>query len=354
MNGQSPFNKTYCPMSDQLYIFESWVEAVFICVYMAIFLVGVAGNLLVIGVILGNKHMWTTINLFLLNLAASDIIMSIFASSKFLDRWRFLGEEEAMCKLTTTSMTVSVNMSTFTLATIAINRYRAVFYPFRTSTQNSSLTRTVAIILTIDLMAILITLPRTVDAEFIPNHYQQKLVCMIPWPLLPYRVYWWFIHIAQFVIPFTIIIISYVSIMIRLRQRARNQPESRTEIQIQEEDARTARVNKMLMAMVFIFGICWFPQNLIQHLSDIDKVFCWELYFLSLYIAHVIAMSSTCYNPFLYGWMNPAFKTEFAKLCSRFLNIATAKQDSHNSVNDVSEEVVIKSIGEIEDGSKRR
>ena len=35
-------------MSDQLYIFESWVEAVFIGVYMAIFLVGVAGNLLVL------------------------------------------------------------------------------------------------------------------------------------------------------------------------------------------------------------------------------------------------------------------------------------------------------------------
>ena len=120
MNGQSPFNKTYCPMSDQLYIFESWVEAVFIGVYIAIFLVGVAGNLLVLGVILGNKHMWTTINLYLLNLAASDIIMSVFASSKLLDRWRFLGEEEAMCKLTTTSMTVSVNMSTFTLATIAL------------------------------------------------------------------------------------------------------------------------------------------------------------------------------------------------------------------------------------------
>ena len=127
MNGQSLFNKTYCNINDQLYINEPWVQAIFISLYMAIFLVGVAGNLLVIGVILGNKHMWTTINLYLLNLAASDIIMSVFASSKFLDRWRFLGEEEAMCKLTTTSMTVSVNMSTFTLAAIAINRFLAVF-----------------------------------------------------------------------------------------------------------------------------------------------------------------------------------------------------------------------------------
>ena len=109
--------------------------------------------------------------------------------------------------------------------------------------------------------------------------------------------------------------------------------------------------------MVVIFGVCWFPYPIINlvnlNIVGLDTG-CWKLYYLSLSIAYVIAMSSTCYNPFLYGWMNPAFKTEFAKLCSRFLNIATAKQDSHNSVNDVSEEVVIKSIGEIEDGSKRR
>ena len=67
-----------------------------------------------------------------------------------------------------------------------------------------------------------------------------------------------------------------------------------------------------------------------------------------------MAMSSTCYNPFLYGWMNPAFKTEFAKLCSCFLNTATAKQDSDKSVSNVSEEVVIESIAEIEDGSRRK
>ena len=69
----------------------------------------------------------------------------------------------------------------------------------------------------------------------------------------------------------------------------------------------------------------------------IDRALCWELIFLNLYITHVMAMSSTCYNPFLYGWMNPAFKTEFAKLCSCFLNTATAKQDSDKSVSNVSE-----------------
>ena len=60
---------------EQLYIHEHEVQIVFFCMYAAIFIVGVGGNLLVIGVIICNKHMRTTINLHLLNLSVSDIIM---------------------------------------------------------------------------------------------------------------------------------------------------------------------------------------------------------------------------------------------------------------------------------------
>ena len=36
--------------------------------------------------------------------------------------------------------------------------------------------------------------------------------------------------------------------------------------------------------------------------------------FLVFFIAHVIAMSSTIYNPFLYAWMNENFKKEFKQV----------------------------------------
>ena len=61
---------------EQLYIDNHWVQVIFFCLYAAIFVVGVAGNLVVICVILKNKHMRTTINLYLLNLATSLMMMS--------------------------------------------------------------------------------------------------------------------------------------------------------------------------------------------------------------------------------------------------------------------------------------
>ena len=81
----------YCDIDkmcrSQLYFHEHWVQVIFFCLYATIFVVGVAGNLAVLCVILRNKHMRTTINLYLLNLSTSDIIMSVFSSAKLMGRW---------------------------------------------------------------------------------------------------------------------------------------------------------------------------------------------------------------------------------------------------------------------------
>ena len=61
----------------QLFIYEGWVQAIFILLYAVIFVVGVGGNLVVLAVVLGNKHMRTTTNLYLLNLAVADIVMCL-------------------------------------------------------------------------------------------------------------------------------------------------------------------------------------------------------------------------------------------------------------------------------------
>ena len=297
--------------NEQLYFHEHWVQVVFFCLYAVIFIVGVGGNLLVIDVILFNKHMRTTINLYLLNLATSDIIMSVFASSKFFNRWLFFGGE--MCKLTISSMTFSIFMSTFTLAAIAVNRFLAVFYPF--STRNNSLTRGIIIIVCIDLAAIIISLPLVVmfiQVDWDPNlnlnsdwedlKFEGGMICGIDldkWTLKSILVYNSFLKISQFVVPFTIIVICYTSIIIKLRHRAVGR--SMSMVQIQEEDARNKRMNKMLITVTLLFGICWFPGKVIQMIRTVDhSVRCWELFQLTLFTFHVLAMSSTCYNPFLY------------------------------------------------------
>ena len=237
-----------------------------------------------------------------------------------------------MCKLTHTSITLSVCVSTFTLAAIAVNRFLAVFYPFRS--RNNSLTRTITIIFCIDLAAIIISLPLVVmfiQVDWDPNpnlnsdredlKFEGGMICGVDlekWSRESILAYNIFLKMSKFVIPFTIIVICYTSIVIKLRKRARKRrSESLTAQQREEEEARNKRMNKMLILVTIIFGICWFPGQLSLMIFFYDDfLHCWTLRDLTMYILHVLAMSSTCYNPFLYGFMNPAFKEAFGKLCS--------------------------------------
>ena len=69
----------------------------------------------------------------------------------------------------------------------------------------------------------------------------------------------------------------------------------------------------MLIGMVVIFAICWLPLNVVHIAEELyTKDFRhYKFFFLS---THVIAMSSTIYNPFLYSWLNDNFRKEFQKI----------------------------------------
>ena len=81
------------------------------------------------------------------------------------------------------------------------------------------------------------------------------------------------------------------------------------------EIRRKRRTNKMLIAMVSIFVCCWLPLNVVHIISEYrESITEWNYFVLVFFIAHVIAMSSTIYNPFLYAWMNENFKKEFKQV----------------------------------------
>jgi len=86
-------------------------------------------------------------------------------------------------------------------------------------------------------------------------------------------------------------------------------------VYMQLEIRRKRRTNRMLVAMVTIFVVCWLPLNLLHMAQEYSSaVMRWRYFLLTFLITHVIAMSSTIYNPFLYAWMNDNFKKEFQQV----------------------------------------
>jgi len=112
---------------------NSWLRAVFVVLYAAIFVVGLSGNSLVVYVVSRNTAMRTITNIFIANLAVSDIMMCLLAvpftpAAVMLQSWPF---GEVMCHVMPMALGVSVHVSTLTSIAIAVDRYCVIVHPFR-------------------------------------------------------------------------------------------------------------------------------------------------------------------------------------------------------------------------------
>ncbi|XP_018322822.1 prolactin-releasing peptide receptor-like [Agrilus planipennis] len=283
------------------------VQVVFYILYSIIFMLGLSGNLLVCYIVYYNKSMQTVTNLFITNLALSDILLCLLAVPftplyTFIGRWIF---GEVICHLVPYAQATSVYVSTLTLAAIAIDRYFVILHPLR---QRMKITTCLCVLFGIWTFSLLITLPYGIWMQM--KVHVDRDVCEETWPIENLeKAFGTFTLVMQFVVPFCIIAFCYLRISQRLNQRAKTKPGSKTARKEEIERERKRRTNRMLIAMVAIFGFCWFPLNLINVINDF---YAYGPYFhLMFFLAHAIAMSSTCYNPFLYAWLNENFRKEF-------------------------------------------
>ncbi|XP_055617474.1 dopamine D2-like receptor isoform X2 [Toxorhynchites rutilus septentrionalis] len=99
--------------------------------YVIIFLLSVVGNLLVILTLAQNKRMRTVTNVYLLNLAISDLLLGVFCMpftlvGQVLRKFIF---GSIMCKLIPYFQAVSVSVAVWTLVAISLERYFAICRP---------------------------------------------------------------------------------------------------------------------------------------------------------------------------------------------------------------------------------
>ncbi|XP_017779804.1 PREDICTED: prolactin-releasing peptide receptor-like [Nicrophorus vespilloides] len=327
MEGDARFNNV---SMDEDIINNNVVQSLFFMLYTNIFVLGIFGNVLVCYVVARNKAMQTVTNLFITNLALSDILLCVLAVPftplySFLGKWVF---GSVICHMVSYAQGISVYISTLTLTSIAIDRYFVIIYPFH---PRMKLSTCVFIIITIWLFSVLVTLPYGIYMK----HYEANLtnlnvtnlegydyiyLCEEKWPSDYIRqIFGGVTSLMQFVIPFFLIAFCYVRVSIKLNDRAKSKPGSKSSKKEEADRERKRRTNRMLIAMVVIFLVSWLPLNLFNvvydfygHLND------WSYYFLCFFMVHSVAMSSTCYNPFLYAWLNENFRKEFKQVLPCF------------------------------------
>lgn len=288
---------------------EPHVQAVFYIAYAVIFIVGATGNFLTCYVVVRNPSMQSVTNIFIANLAVSDALMCLISVpftpfSIWPAVWYF---GSFLCHLVPLIQAISVYVSTLTLTAISADRFVVICYPFRARLKVSLC---VMVLLLIWAFSICMSMPMGVYMTV-----DQNEMCRENWPDMEHmNMYTLANMLVQFAFPLCIITFCYSMVSMRLSERVRRKMGSRTSRERDDQDIkRKRRTNRMLIAMVLIFAFCWLPLNTLHVIITFfnPRVVYSEHFLVTFSFCHVVGMSSTCYNPFIYAYLNENFRKEF-------------------------------------------
>ncbi|XP_017477528.1 PREDICTED: neuropeptide F receptor [Rhagoletis zephyria] len=299
-----------------------------ISIYVTMIICGTVGNILVVIAVARKPIMRTARNLFILNLAISDLLLCVITMPitlvEILSKYWPFGMFEFFCKLVAMLQAVSIFVSTISITAIAFDRYQLIVYPTRESLQVGGV---ISILACIWLLAVLLASPlfiyKQLEEAEIPPLLQALGIhgvcfCVEDWPLSNGRFYYSIFSLCvQYLVPIVIVSGAYLGIYRKLQSRttvvAMQTPQRKA-----ERGRRMQRTNCLLITIALIFGISWMPLNLFNLYADMrSPVAVTESMLIAYAFCHMFGMSSACTNPLLYGWLNDNFRKEFTELLCR-------------------------------------
>ena len=272
--------------------------------YCLLFVVSLTGNILIGLIVYKTKTMRKPINLFIVNMAMSDLLYPIFLFPEFLtglysDSWLISGPlGEALCKLAPFLTDVSLDVSIQSLVLIAVDRFGAVVFPLRSPLISTKLCRFFIPATWIVAMAIF----SPYLFAFKLTEYSEGLVCLPQWneafgETSSYANYFLAVHIVFIFIPLVLIAILYLTILFKLKSQKIPGEQS---VNAREQRVKRERnVLKMSIAIVLVFAICFLPLTTYGlFFFPTDSIIissCGFQYFLS--ISFYLARSNCAINP---------------------------------------------------------
>ncbi|XP_062140305.1 cholecystokinin receptor type A [Drosophila sulfurigaster albostrigata] len=195
--------------------------------YSIILLCAVVGNLLVVLTLVQNRRMRTITNVFLLNLAISDILLGVLCMPVTLvgTLLRNFIFGEFLCKLIQFAQAASVAVSSWTLVAISCERYYAICHPLRSRTWQT-INHANKIIAFIWLGSLLCMTPIAIFSQLMPTSRQGLRKCREQWPAgsvgyeLSYNI---FLDLALLVLPLLALSFAYLFITRTLYVSMRNE-----------------------------------------------------------------------------------------------------------------------------------
>lgn len=326
MIGQASDGEAPSILRDSLPTFTPWEIEVYTTIHSrivpAIFAVvivcALVGNSAVICVIVQRKLMRTALNVFLLNLAVSDVIFAgvglPFVTYRYAATTWSLGN--ALCALHNYVIMTSVYVSVYTMVAIAV--FRLYYVTCRNQvTRGHKVRHGVVCVAVIWIVMLVANSPSFFLYRVVVAH--EYRFCG---PEYSNELFFSFLVFA-YIVPLSIATICYVIVIVKLRHQNRQTPptavlvggtnDSQTPIG-QRAMARNVRVTRLLIAVVTAFTFCWLPMHVQLRMSHGGYKFDTLAREVFRILTFCLAYSSAIINPIIYSFVSPEFRTNFAQL----------------------------------------
>ncbi|XP_070835923.1 prolactin releasing hormone 2 receptor [Chaetodon trifascialis] len=302
------------------------LKPVFIPLYSAVVVVACSGNLLLLFLIWHNKKRHNTTNFLISNLALVDLVMCIFcvpltASYAFDPRGWVFGPY--MCHFVTVMQSTAVYAAVLSLMAIAVDRYVVVAYPIRKRAGCQFCWGLVALIW---LSSLALSTPTALHTFYLDLQAAglQMAVCEEFWDGQERGrlIYSCFSLFFSYFVPLAAVSISYCAISYQLKQRTMSGLMACPELRSARAawSRRRRKTFYLLLVSVLCFAFSWLPLQVVNLIRDLDTDFSilGKNYVNVIQVSsHLFAMSSSCYNPFIYASLHDKF---LSCLCHHFLS----------------------------------
>ncbi|XP_035466365.2 prolactin releasing hormone 2 receptor [Scophthalmus maximus] len=301
------------------------MKHLFIPLYSAVVLIAFFGNLVLLLLMWHNKKRHNTTNFLISNLALVDLVMCVFcvpltASYAFDKRGWVFGPH--MCHFVTVMQSAAVYAAVLSLMAIAVDRYIVVAYPIR---KRAGCLFCWGLVALIWLSSLALSTPTAMHTVYLDLRAAglQMAVCEEFWhgQERGRLLYSCFSLFFSYFVPLAAVSISYCAISYRLKQRTTSGLTACPELSSARAawSKRRRKTFCLLLVSVLCFAFSWLPLQVVNLIRDLDTDFSilGKNYVNVIQVSsHLFAMSSACYNPFIYASLHNRF---LSYLCRHFL-----------------------------------
>ncbi|XP_046739134.1 orexin receptor type 2-like isoform X1 [Diprion similis] len=323
----------YCVSDDEYielmenHIFPDVNDWILIAMHSVVFVAGLVGNALVCVAVYRNHSMRTVTNYFIVNLAVADLLVILICLPPTVvwdvtETW-FLGLR--LCKAVPYFQTVSVSVSILTLTFISIDRWYAICFPLKFKSTTS---RAKTAIIIIWVVALLFDLPDLMVLQTVQHKYRVETIfftqCAPSWSHKSEATFIIIKLVILYTAPLLFMSIAYwqiVRVLWRSDIPGHNFSSRGSHViattnnpgNLEGQLRSRRKAAKMLVAVVLMFAVCYFPVHLLSILRYTVELKANQTTKTISLLAHWLCYANSAVNPLIYNFMSGKFRKEFRR-----------------------------------------